>query len=63
MIVELAGIRDIEEAKNLIGKTARLDFREQVTPQAPADLNTPPDLGDTGGWVVAKAERLRRGGA
>jgi len=56
VIVELAGIRDIEEAKNLIGKTARLDFREQVAPQAPADLNTPPDLGDAGGWVVAKAK-------
>src|SRR5581483_9492316 len=31
IIVELPGIRDIEEAKNLIGKTAQLDFREQKT--------------------------------
>ncbi|HLH23702.1 MAG TPA: protein translocase subunit SecD [Chloroflexota bacterium] len=55
IIVELAGIRDIEEAKNLIGKTARLDFREQATPQAPADPNAPPDASDTSGWVVVTA--------
>src|SRR5205823_5858280 len=30
ILVELAGIKDIEEAKNLIGKTARLDFRQDV---------------------------------
>lgn len=30
VIVELPGIRDIEEAKRLIGQTAQLDFREQV---------------------------------
>ncbi|MBI4213195.1 MAG: protein translocase subunit SecD [Chloroflexi bacterium] len=29
IIVELPGVRNIEEAKNLIGKTAQLDFREQ----------------------------------
>jgi preprotein translocase subunit SecD len=56
VIIELAGIRDIEEAKNLIGKTARLDFREQVTPQASPDASTPPDPNDAGGWVVAKAK-------
>ena len=44
VLVELAGIRDIEEAKNLIGKTAQLDFREQVTG---------PD--GTPDWVIAKA--------
>lgn len=44
VLVELAGIRDIEAAKNLIGKTARLDFREAVTS---------PD--GTPDWVVAKA--------
>jgi preprotein translocase subunit SecD len=31
IIVELPGIKNIEEAKNLIGKTAQLDFREQKT--------------------------------
>jgi preprotein translocase subunit SecD len=29
VIVELPGVRDIEEAKKLIGQTAQLDFREQ----------------------------------
>jgi len=45
VLVELAGIKDIEEAKNLIGKTARLDFRQDVNYP-----NSPPD------WVVAKAK-------
>jgi preprotein translocase subunit SecD len=31
IIVELPGVRNVEEAKNLIGKTAQLDFREQKT--------------------------------
>src|SRR5439155_13465153 len=31
IIVELPGIKNVEEAKNLIGKTAQLDFREQKT--------------------------------
>lgn len=31
IIVELPGVRDIEEAKSLIGKTAQMDFREQKT--------------------------------
>jgi preprotein translocase subunit SecD len=32
VIVELPGVRDIEEAKRLIGQTAQLDFREQDPP-------------------------------
>ncbi|MBX5490549.1 MAG: protein translocase subunit SecD [Chloroflexi bacterium] len=44
VLVELAGIRDIEQAKTLIGNTARLDFREQVqNPDGTTD------------WVVAQA--------
>ncbi|HLI28071.1 MAG TPA: protein translocase subunit SecD [Chloroflexota bacterium] len=44
VLVELAGIRDIEQAKQLIGNTARLDFREQVqNPDGTTD------------WVVAQA--------
>lgn len=31
IIVELPGVRNIEEAKNLIGKTAQMEFREQKT--------------------------------
>ncbi len=41
VIVELPGVKDIEEAKRLIGKTAQLDFRE---------------LGPDGQWKVATAK-------
>ncbi|MGE3268790.1 MAG: protein translocase subunit SecD [Chloroflexota bacterium] len=44
VIVEMPGIKDIEEAKKLIGQTAQLDFREYD----PA----------TGEWKVAKATGL-----
>ncbi|HEY8476104.1 MAG TPA: protein translocase subunit SecD [Chloroflexota bacterium] len=40
VIVELPGVKDIEEAKRLIGQTAQLDFRE---------------MGADGSWVPAKA--------
>jgi preprotein translocase subunit SecD len=40
VIVELPGVKDTEEAKNLIGKTAQMDFRE---------------LGPDGQWKVATA--------
>jgi preprotein translocase subunit SecD len=40
VIVELPGVRDTEEAKQLVGKTARLDFRE---------------LGPNGQWIPATA--------
>ncbi len=43
IIVELPGVRNIEEAKNLIGKTAQMDFREQKTVDGKLD------------WVVATA--------
>src|SRR5262249_30305680 len=49
VLVELAGIKDIEEAKNLIGQTARLDFREQVD-QPGAAAASPPSAGSN--WVV-----------
>ena len=60
VLVELAGIRDIEHAKNLIGKTARLDFREQV-PAATPSGEIPGVSGPTQSptttmdWVIAKA--------
>ena len=44
VIVEMPGVKDIEEAKKLIGQTAQLDFRE--FDQA------------TGGWKVATATGL-----
>jgi preprotein translocase subunit SecD len=43
VIVELPGIRNIEEAKTLIGTTAQLDFREQKTIDGKQE------------WVVATA--------
>lgn len=45
VIVELPGVRDVEEAISLIGETAQMDFREQVTDSATGQLT----------WVVAKA--------
>ncbi|MGI5836314.1 MAG: protein translocase subunit SecD [Chloroflexota bacterium] len=45
VIVELPGVKDIEQAKSLIGQTAQMDFREQVFNQ---ETNQPE-------WVVAKA--------
>ncbi len=44
VIVELPGVKDIEQAISLIGKTAQMDFREQVADQS-GQLQ----------WVVAKA--------
>jgi preprotein translocase subunit SecD len=45
VIVELPGVRDIEEAKRLIGQTAQLDFREQSPP-------------GSANWVIATAAGL-----
>jgi len=44
IIVELPGVRNIEEAKNLIGKTAQMDFRERKG-----------TTGTDADWVVATA--------
>lgn len=33
IIVELAGIKDLEEAKNIVGKTIQLEFKEQAEEQ------------------------------
>ncbi len=53
VLVQLPGVKDINEALNLIGQTAELDFRELVV-----DENGNPVL-DEGGkeqWVIAKAK-------
>lgn len=42
--IELPGVKDIQEAKRLIGQTAQLDFREQVTKED-----------GTQDWIIAKA--------
>ncbi len=46
VIVELPGVRDVEEAISLIGETAQMDFREQVRNAETNQLE----------WVVAKAK-------
>jgi preprotein translocase subunit SecD len=38
IIVELAGIKDIEQAKAIVGKTIQLEFKEQKTEQDPTEL-------------------------
>ncbi len=44
ILVQLPGVRDVQEAVRLIGKTAQMDFREQTaTPDGKTD------------WVIAKA--------
>lgn len=51
--IQLAGVKDIQEAKNLIGRTAQLDFREQkLDPQGQPLRNEDGSLV----WEIAKAE-------
>jgi len=53
VLVQLPGVKDIDEAIQLIGQTAELDFREIVL-----DANGKPVLDEEGKeqWVVAKAK-------
>ena len=53
VLVQLPGVKDIDEAMNLIGQTAELDFREIVL-----DENGEPVLDEEGKeqWVKAKAK-------
>jgi preprotein translocase subunit SecD len=53
VLVQLPGVKDINEALNLIGQTAELDFRELVV-----DENGSPVLDENGNeqWVIAKAK-------
>jgi len=46
ILVQLPGVKDVQEAISLIGKTALLDFREQKL-----DENGNPVLDDKGNWV------------
>lgn len=39
IIVELAGIKDIEEAKKVVGKTIQLEFKERKTANDPEELD------------------------
>lgn len=49
IVVQLPGIRNIDEAKQLIGGTAQLDFRECIDPTAASRAACP-------GWEPATAE-------
>jgi preprotein translocase subunit SecD len=53
VLVQLPGVKDIDEAMNLIGQTAELDFRELVL-----DADGKPVLDEEGKeqWVIAKAK-------
>ena len=53
ILVQLPGVKDIDEAIKLIGQTAELDFREQKL-----DENGKPVFDDEGNpeWVIAMAE-------
>jgi preprotein translocase subunit SecD len=53
VLVQLPGVKDIDEAMKLIGQTAELDFRELVV-----DENGSPVLDEAGKeqWVIAKAK-------
>lgn len=61
IIVDLPGIKDIDEAIRLIGQTARLDFREQASPegkiatQAALPLQLTKETGLTGQHVKKSA--------
>src|SRR5438309_5330482 len=48
LIVQLPGVKDIEEAKKLIGQTAKLEFKEQD----PATGQFVPALGELNGQMV-----------
>ncbi|MDP2728538.1 MAG: protein translocase subunit SecD, partial [Dehalococcoidia bacterium] len=49
ILVQLPGVRDVQEAINLIGKTAQLDFREQTTtPDGKTDWTPAKALGSDG---------------
>jgi len=50
ILVQLPGVKDIEEAKRLIGKTAQLDFREQK-PGEPGKVEWVPSTAKGGGGV------------
>src|SRR5581483_179505 len=56
LIVELPGIKNIEEAKNLIGQTAQLRFcdQETVTDISTADICGTPAPSGNSQWVVVK---------
>jgi preprotein translocase subunit SecD len=58
IVVQLPGVRDIERAKDLIGKTAKLEFKIVNDTIAPATLQSWMDRAHTAGIVYKKGERF-----
>ncbi len=58
IVVQLPGVRDIERAKELIGKTAKLEFKIVNDTIAPATIQTWMDKAKAAGIVYKKGERF-----
>lgn len=58
IVVQLPGVRDIERAKELIGKTAKLEFKIINDTVAPATLQSWMDKAKASGIVYKKGERF-----
>lgn len=58
IVVQLPGVRDIERAKDLIGKTAKLEFKIVNDTIAPATLQTWMTKAQGAGIVYKKGERF-----
>ena len=58
IVVQLPGVRDIERAKELIGKTAKLEFKIVNDTVAPATLQTWLDKAKAAGITFKKGDRF-----
>lgn len=58
IVVQLPGVRDIERAKDLIGKTAKLEFKMVNDTVAPATIMGWLDKAKTAGIVYKKGDRF-----
>ncbi|NOT78046.1 MAG: protein translocase subunit SecD [Bacteriovoracaceae bacterium] len=58
IVVQLPGVRDIERAKELIGRTAKLEFKIVNDDVSPATMQTWLDKGKAAGIVYKKGERF-----
>jgi preprotein translocase subunit SecD len=58
IVVQLPGVRDIERAKELIGKTAKLEFKIVNDTIAPATIQSWMDKAKAAGIVYKKGERF-----
>jgi len=56
IIVELPGVQDTEQAVDLIGQTAQLDFREGVFEELPPESTPEPDASGVGSGQASSAQ-------